>query len=114
MYSFQDAVATIRRTGTEYQYQLVVTRAYEEGEEQLLDEDAESKAVVLYLSYLLIVKQRMTSAFFSSIRACNSALGLWTGTPPVRGRTLVGRKVTAGSLLVAKYVPDFDSLVFIY
>lgn len=39
---FQDAVATIRRTGTEYQYQLVVTRAYEEGEEQLLDEDAET------------------------------------------------------------------------
>ncbi|WVR07534.1 hypothetical protein IAU60_004576 [Kwoniella sp. DSM 27419] len=39
---FQDAVATIRRTGTEFQYQLVVTRAYEEGEEQLLDEDAET------------------------------------------------------------------------
>ncbi|WRT68459.1 uncharacterized protein IL334_005435 [Kwoniella shivajii] len=39
---FQDAVATIRRTGVEYQYQLVVTRAYEEGEEQLLDEDAET------------------------------------------------------------------------
>ncbi|WWD02638.1 hypothetical protein V865_000678 [Kwoniella europaea PYCC6329] len=39
---FQDAVATIRRTGIEYQYQLVVTRAYEEGEEQLLDEDAET------------------------------------------------------------------------
>jgi hypothetical protein len=39
--SFKDAVATIRRTGVEYQYQLVVTRAYEEGEEQLLDDDAE-------------------------------------------------------------------------
>jgi hypothetical protein len=39
---FKDAVATIRRTGVEYQYQLVVTRAYEEGEEQLLDDDAES------------------------------------------------------------------------
>ncbi|WWC90654.1 uncharacterized protein L201_005590 [Kwoniella dendrophila CBS 6074] len=38
---FPDAVATIRRTGIEYQYQLVVTRAYDEGEEQLLDEDAE-------------------------------------------------------------------------
>lgn len=41
--SFKDAVATIRRTGTEFQYQLVVTRAYEEGEEQLLEEDAESE-----------------------------------------------------------------------
>lgn len=39
---FQDAVATIRRTGIEYQYQLVITRAYEEGEEQLLEEDAET------------------------------------------------------------------------
>lgn len=41
--SFKDAVATIRRTGVEHQYQLVVTRAYEEGEEQLLEEDAESR-----------------------------------------------------------------------
>lgn len=40
--SFKDAVATIRRTGIDYQFQLVVTRAYEEGEEQLLEEDAES------------------------------------------------------------------------
>ncbi|TXT07058.1 uncharacterized protein COLE_06389 [Cutaneotrichosporon oleaginosum] len=39
---FKDCVATIRRTGVEFQYQLVVTRAYEEGEEQLLEEDAES------------------------------------------------------------------------
>lgn len=42
--SFKDAVATIRRTGVEHQYQLVVTRAYEEGEEQLLEEDAESES----------------------------------------------------------------------
>lgn len=41
--SFKDCVATIRRTGVEFQYQLVVTRAYEEGEEQLLEEDAESE-----------------------------------------------------------------------
>lgn len=43
-HSFKDAVATIRRTGVEFQYQLVVTRAYEEGEEQLLEEDAESES----------------------------------------------------------------------
>lgn len=53
MNSFQDAVATIRRTGTEYQYQLVVTRAYEEGEEQLLDEDAESKSWFGFVSAVL-------------------------------------------------------------
>ncbi|PWN24405.1 putative VID27-involved in vacuole import and degradation [Jaminaea rosea] len=39
---YKDAVATIRRTPTEFNYQLVVTRAYDEGEQQLLDEDDES------------------------------------------------------------------------
>jgi hypothetical protein len=38
---FKDAAATIRRTGQEYQYQLVVQRAYEEGEEDLLAEEGE-------------------------------------------------------------------------
>ncbi|KAF2200796.1 VID27-domain-containing protein [Delitschia confertaspora ATCC 74209] len=33
---FKDCVATIRRTGQEFQYQLVIQRAYEEGEEELL------------------------------------------------------------------------------
>ncbi|KAI4208735.1 MAG: hypothetical protein LQ348_000056 [Seirophora lacunosa] len=42
---FKDAAATIRRTGQEYQYQLVVQRAYEEGEEELLaEEDGEDGA----------------------------------------------------------------------
>ncbi|KAI4255317.1 MAG: hypothetical protein L6R42_006798 [Xanthoria sp. 1 TBL-2021] len=35
---FKDATATIRRPGQEYQYQLVVQRAYEKGEEELLAE----------------------------------------------------------------------------
>ncbi|CAO1634819.1 unnamed protein product [Sympodiomycopsis kandeliae] len=39
---YKDAVATIRRTSTEHNYQLVVTRAYDEGEQQLLDENDES------------------------------------------------------------------------
>lgn len=43
---FKDAAATIRRTGQEFQYQLVVQRAYEEGEEELLaDEEGEDPAV---------------------------------------------------------------------
>ncbi len=41
---FKDAVATIRRTGQEFQYQLVIQRAYEEGEEELADEDDEDGA----------------------------------------------------------------------
>ncbi|KAI5776840.1 VID27 cytoplasmic protein-domain-containing protein [Geopyxis carbonaria] len=37
---FKDSQATIRRTSTDFHYQLVIQRAFEEGEEQLLD-DAE-------------------------------------------------------------------------
>lgn len=40
---YKDAVAAIRRTPTPHNYQLVVTRAYEEGEEQLLEEEDESE-----------------------------------------------------------------------
>jgi hypothetical protein len=36
---FKDAAATVRRTGQEFQYQLVVQRAYEEGEDDLLAEE---------------------------------------------------------------------------
>ncbi|GAB7346666.1 hypothetical protein MBLNU459_g1794t1 [Dothideomycetes sp. NU459] len=36
---FKDAAASIRRTGQEFQYQLVVQRAYEEGEAELLEQD---------------------------------------------------------------------------
>ncbi|KAI9823510.1 MAG: hypothetical protein M1826_007722 [Phylliscum demangeonii] len=40
---FKDAAASIRRTAQEFQYQLVVQRAYEEGEEELLaDGDGEN------------------------------------------------------------------------
>ncbi|KAL1968246.1 hypothetical protein VTN77DRAFT_2081 [Rasamsonia byssochlamydoides] len=41
---FKDAAATIRRTGQEFQYQLVVQRAYEEGEEELAEEEDEQGA----------------------------------------------------------------------
>ncbi|KAF2857959.1 VID27-domain-containing protein [Piedraia hortae CBS 480.64] len=40
---YKDAAAYIRRTGQEFQYQLVIQRAYEEGEEELLEE-AEDEA----------------------------------------------------------------------
>ncbi|EHY58536.1 Vacuolar import and degradation protein 27 [Exophiala dermatitidis] len=39
---YKDAVATIRRTGQEYQYQLVIQRAYEEGEEELAEDDEDA------------------------------------------------------------------------
>ena len=44
---FKDAAATIRRTGQEFQYQLVVQRAYEEGEEDLGEEEDEQAADAL-------------------------------------------------------------------
>lgn len=36
---FKDAAASIRRTAQEFQYQLVIQRAYEEGEAELLEEE---------------------------------------------------------------------------
>lgn len=42
---FKDAAASIRRTAQQFQYQLVIQRAYEEGEEELLaDEDGDEGA----------------------------------------------------------------------
>jgi hypothetical protein len=46
---FKDAATRIRRTGQDFQYQLVVQRAYEEGEEEL-GEDAEEEDEDLALS----------------------------------------------------------------
>ena len=42
---FKDAAASIRRTGQEFQYQLVVQRAYEEGEEALTADDEDEAAL---------------------------------------------------------------------
>lgn len=47
---FKDAAATIRRTGQDFQYQLVVQRAYEEGEEELLDDGEDEDADIAGLS----------------------------------------------------------------
>ena len=44
---FNDAAASIRRTGQDFQYQLVIQRAYEEGEAELADDDEDGSADVL-------------------------------------------------------------------
>lgn len=67
---YKDAVATIRRTTTDKNYQLVITRAYEEGEEQLLEEDDESELGTLSMEDVrLLIKspflQPMTNALSS-------------------------------------------------
>lgn len=43
---FKDAAAIIRKTGQEFQYQLVIQRAYEEGEEELLEEEGREEGVI--------------------------------------------------------------------
>lgn len=43
---FKDAAASIRRTGQEFHYQLVIQRVYEEGEAELLEEE-EGEGVAL-------------------------------------------------------------------
>jgi VID27 N-terminal region/VID27 C-terminal WD40-like domain/VID27 PH-like domain len=40
---YKDAGASIRRTGAEFQYQLVITRVYEEGEQELLEDDVDAE-----------------------------------------------------------------------
>jgi hypothetical protein len=78
--SFKDAVATIRRTSIEFQYQLVITRAYEQGEEQLLEEDAESEFKVKLSSTTssdvstIALPQPKTNVSFSSTKLSPSDL----------------------------------------
>ena len=53
-YRFTTAVATVRRTETPFEYQLVITRAYQEGEAELLDDlDEDEGRVVLLIGYLV-------------------------------------------------------------
>ncbi|OLL24687.1 Vacuolar import and degradation protein 27 [Neolecta irregularis DAH-3] len=40
---FKDAVASVRRTSTHYHYHLVIQRAYEEGEEEISEDDVSSE-----------------------------------------------------------------------
>ncbi|RFU27900.1 hypothetical protein B7463_g8448, partial [Scytalidium lignicola] len=47
---FKDGAARIRRTGQEFNYQLVIQRAYEEGEEDLLEEEEGEDADIAALS----------------------------------------------------------------
>lgn len=47
---FKDGAARIRRTNQDFQYQLVIQRAYEEGEEDLLDDENEEDPEIAALS----------------------------------------------------------------
>jgi hypothetical protein len=46
--SFHDAMATVRRVpGVEHHFQIVITRAYEEGDQELLEDEEESASIQL-------------------------------------------------------------------
>jgi VID27 N-terminal region len=54
--SFNDAMATIRRVpSVEHNFQLVITRVYEEGDQELLEDEEESASFVGYLCLVLTV-----------------------------------------------------------
>jgi hypothetical protein len=66
--SFKDAAASIRRTSTEFNYQLVIQRAYEEGEEQLLesdDDDLDAGFLLLFVELLTVQEVPMKECFCS-------------------------------------------------
>ncbi|KAG5438957.1 hypothetical protein PCANB_002287 [Pneumocystis canis] len=50
---YKDAAASIKRTLTEFHYQLVIQRAYEEGEEQILNEDERQEEFIDEKSFLM-------------------------------------------------------------
>lgn len=51
IHSYNEAIATIRRVPSlEHNFQLVITRVYEEGDQELLEDEDES------MSYLTLVK----------------------------------------------------------
>ncbi len=47
-HSFHTAQASVRRTGTEWQYQIVISRVFDEGEEGLLNEEEESMINLIF------------------------------------------------------------------
>ena len=73
---FKDAAASIRRTTTEFNYQLVIQRAYEEGEEQLSENDDLDVDGVTFIAAMLIPTREQRWASFLYISAAASQMGL--------------------------------------
>ena len=83
-YRFKDAAACIRRTATPYHYQLVVQRAFEEGEEQLADETDEDDSSKDEKTFLLDESLQ----FRSSIRDGQAVL-FWNDLLGVRSKAIL-------------------------
>ncbi|PYH41956.1 VID27-domain-containing protein [Aspergillus saccharolyticus JOP 1030-1] len=73
---FKDAAASIRRTGQEFQYQLVIQRAFEEGEEELAeDEDEEASDSLDKDEKVFLLDQALH--FRSEVREGGSKILAW-------------------------------------
>ncbi|KAI4127615.1 MAG: hypothetical protein LQ338_003110 [Usnochroma carphineum] len=101
---FKDAAASIRRTGQEYQYQLVIQRAYEEGEEELLAEEDGEDAAAEALSADKDEKTFLLDEglhFRSEIREGGEAVFAWrdlSGDPGDLYEFVCDRSVPAGEV----------------
>ncbi|KAL8928448.1 MAG: hypothetical protein Q9208_001681 [Pyrenodesmia sp. 3 TL-2023] len=101
---FKDAAATIRRTGQDYQYQLVIQRAYEEGEEELLAEEDGEDAAAEALSTDKDEKTFLLDQglhFRSEIREGGEAVFAWrdlSGDPGDLYEFVCDRSVQAGEV----------------
>lgn len=101
---FKDAAATIRRTGQEFQYQLVIQRAYEEGEEELMAEEDGEDAAAEALSTdkdekIFLLDQSLH--FRSEIREGGEAVFAWrdlSGDPGDLYEFVCDRSVQAGEV----------------
>jgi VID27 N-terminal region len=75
-YRYNDAMATIRRVPSiEHNFQLVVTRVYEDGDQELLEDEAESMCHTRNPGRLLNILQLMRNEFFSFPRNLNFVAG---------------------------------------
>jgi len=55
---YNDAMATIRRVPTvEHNFQLVITRVYEDGDQELLEDEEESEPPLLLRFFILMDSQ---------------------------------------------------------
>lgn len=54
MFSYNEAMATIRRVpSVEHNFQLVITRVYEDGDQELLEDEEESEFELFHASLLI-------------------------------------------------------------
>jgi VID27 N-terminal region len=88
---FNDAMATIRRVpSVEHNFQLVITRVYEEGDQELLEDEEESASFVGYLCLVLTVLSADEERVFLISEELEFRTGQTDGEPTFLWRDLQG------------------------